>query len=452
MSTVRRIMRAFKMNEISAVDSPAQAHARMVLMKRHYPESVEKDLYTVGGFGSLLQSLAYMVRSTAQERSYEGDDSKIPEQLQEWLKTGSKIYRDMSREELAELIESAVTKSIDADSEDDAHFATIGKRDFSAAQRRKDADSGVAMKDGSFPIANESDLRNAERLAGKAKNPSAARAHIRSRAAALGLKTNMSKSISAEIIESLAGTTPDEREAVAKAVSGDAQNAGEKIMTEAEIAALQKRASDAEAAIVAVAKMSESHRAHYLTLEGDAKGAFLAKSEGEREAVVVAKNTVLPEVAKAMDDLAKARASFDAEIAKRDADIAKLKAKDDAASFEKRALDLGLPKTAGETMQKAYSGDVDAQKKLDSLIKGLVAQADTVKLFSEFGTGNGGDALTAKVEMAKAVDAYKTAQEAIGKKISKEQAFTAVYTSRDNLELKKRYDAEEALAKSHRAA
>jgi hypothetical protein len=31
---VKRIMRAFKMNEISAVDRPAQAHAKMVLMKR----------------------------------------------------------------------------------------------------------------------------------------------------------------------------------------------------------------------------------------------------------------------------------------------------------------------------------------------------------------------------------------------------------------------------------
>src|SRR6516225_2960447 len=35
------------------------------------------------------------------------------------------------------------------------------KRFFSASARRKDAKSGVAMSDGSFPIANAEDLANA---------------------------------------------------------------------------------------------------------------------------------------------------------------------------------------------------------------------------------------------------------------------------------------------------
>lgn len=39
---VKRIMRAFKMNEISAVDRPAQAHAKVVIMKRQ--EDSEMDL------------------------------------------------------------------------------------------------------------------------------------------------------------------------------------------------------------------------------------------------------------------------------------------------------------------------------------------------------------------------------------------------------------------------
>lgn len=62
----------------------------------------------------------------------------------------------------------------------------IAKREFTAAQRKKDARTGVAMKDGSFPIADKEDLENAIRLADKAKNPSAARAHIKRRAKALG--------------------------------------------------------------------------------------------------------------------------------------------------------------------------------------------------------------------------------------------------------------------------
>lgn len=70
-------------------------------------------------------------------------------------------------------------------------FDDLAKREFNAAQRRKDAKSGVAMKDGSFPIANGEDLENAIRLAGKAKDPDAARAHIKRRAAALGLSSKI---------------------------------------------------------------------------------------------------------------------------------------------------------------------------------------------------------------------------------------------------------------------
>lgn len=48
------------------------------------------------------------------------------------------------------------------------------------------SESGVAMADGSFPIRNRSDLERAVRALGRAKNPDAAKAHIRKRARALG--------------------------------------------------------------------------------------------------------------------------------------------------------------------------------------------------------------------------------------------------------------------------
>jgi HK97 family phage prohead protease len=60
------------------------------------------------------------------------------------------------------------------------------RRDFPAAKRKTMAKSGTAMPDGSFPIANEEDLKNAIHLAGNAKDPAAARAHIKKRAAAIG--------------------------------------------------------------------------------------------------------------------------------------------------------------------------------------------------------------------------------------------------------------------------
>jgi hypothetical protein len=64
----------------------------------------------------------------------------------------------------------------------------VAKRTFSDASRKKLAASGAAMRDGSFPIVNRGDLLNARHAVGRAKNPSAARAHIKRRAAALGVK------------------------------------------------------------------------------------------------------------------------------------------------------------------------------------------------------------------------------------------------------------------------
>src|SRR6266705_1944149 len=69
---------------------------------------------------------------------------------------------------------------------DDATVAamnTLEKRDFSAKDRASAAKTGAAMPDGSFPIHNEEDLHNAVRLAGNAKDPAAAKKHIKARAA-----------------------------------------------------------------------------------------------------------------------------------------------------------------------------------------------------------------------------------------------------------------------------
>lgn len=59
-------------------------------------------------------------------------------------------------------------------------------RDFPADERKKAADSGHAMPDGSYPIENVDDLKNAIQAIGRAKDPAAAKAHIKKRARALG--------------------------------------------------------------------------------------------------------------------------------------------------------------------------------------------------------------------------------------------------------------------------
>ena len=59
------------------------------------------------------------------------------------------------------------------------------KRDYSSGSRERMAEAGTAMPDGSFPIVNRTDLRNAIQSVGRAKDYNAARAHIIRRARAL---------------------------------------------------------------------------------------------------------------------------------------------------------------------------------------------------------------------------------------------------------------------------
>ena len=62
----------------------------------------------------------------------------------------------------------------------------VDKRQFSTEQREALADKGQALPDGSFPIVNKGDLRNAIGAFGRSANKTAARRHIIKRAKALG--------------------------------------------------------------------------------------------------------------------------------------------------------------------------------------------------------------------------------------------------------------------------
>jgi hypothetical protein len=61
----------------------------------------------------------------------------------------------------------------------------VEKRTFSADERADAADAGQAMPDGSYPIKNVEDLKNAIQAYGRAKDPAAVKRHIIRRARAL---------------------------------------------------------------------------------------------------------------------------------------------------------------------------------------------------------------------------------------------------------------------------
>ena len=71
--------------------------------------------------------------------------------------------------------------------EQENNMSEVEKRDFNAKERQHLADTGAAMPDGSFPIRNAQDLHNAIQSFGRASDPEAVKAHIKARAASLGL-------------------------------------------------------------------------------------------------------------------------------------------------------------------------------------------------------------------------------------------------------------------------
>ena len=74
-----------------------------------------------------------------------------------------------------------------SDVDDDAEMSLEDEfRNYDAEARRGMARKGQALPDGSFPIADEADLKNAIQAIGRASDPDKAKAHIKKRARALG--------------------------------------------------------------------------------------------------------------------------------------------------------------------------------------------------------------------------------------------------------------------------
>jgi hypothetical protein len=92
--------------------------------------------------------------------------------------------------DLARVLKALKSKDEEDEEDDDEEHEDeedeVAKRDFSPKQRERAAEDGDALPDGSYPIANKGDLRNAIQAYGRAKDKARVKAHIVSRARALG--------------------------------------------------------------------------------------------------------------------------------------------------------------------------------------------------------------------------------------------------------------------------
>jgi len=120
-------------------------------------------------------------------------------------------YEDMSDEGLSYVALAAageLEKRLTADTFKGV-VPDVVKRFFSQSKREHLADTGAAMPDGSFPITDQASLDDAVHLAGHGKDPAAAKAHIRKRAKALGLKLPDSWTAEGDDADKAAGPDDD---------------------------------------------------------------------------------------------------------------------------------------------------------------------------------------------------------------------------------------------------
>lgn len=333
--------------------------------------------------------------------------------------------------------------------------ADIMKRDFTQAERDAAAKAGDALPDGSFPIKTVEDLHNAISAYGRAKDPSAAKAHIITRAKSLGATTelpenwiNKENTMLKELAKALGLPDTATEADVAKAVAD-------------RDAALAKLTAT-NAANEVLAKMSDKEKSHMAKLDDAGKETFLKMSAKDKAAAVAADDNDGDEaVAKALNSgnafktpegvvIAKAKVgdelfsvlkSQNDRLVSQGADLAKAKEDAEVADFAKRAETIGFEPAFGATMRKAYRGGVDAQAEVEKKIAALNKQVEQGGLFKSFGD-NRTDPASAEGEFMAKVEEVKKADP----KLTDQQAYAKAYTTRGNADIVKRMKEEGASA------
>lgn len=105
----------------------------------------------------------------------------IPAFHEAYLGLGHDFPEDMTEEDL-QAAEDALTACGCADGASESTLSADTFRDYSEEERKQMAKDGRALPDGSYPIADEEDLRNAIQAIGRASDPEKTRAHIKKRA------------------------------------------------------------------------------------------------------------------------------------------------------------------------------------------------------------------------------------------------------------------------------
>lgn len=297
----------------------------------------------------------------------------------------------------------------------DEDFDDIVKRPVSSEERSSLASAGKALPDGSFPIANESDLRNAIQAFGRAKDKSAAKAHIIKRAKALGKTSLLPESWN---VRKEGSVTPEETKKAEEAKAAEAKKAEEE--TEAKKNKAEEDNETAEDKLAKVEKELAVEKAAKEKAEAElakAKEDALTPEQKVEKALESVPEAVKKAVEEQMKDVTKRMEEAET-IAKTERD-ARLN-----AEFIAKAKTLGPIAKAeelGPVLKTLSEKAPEEFKKVEEALKAAAEQVATANLFKEFGTeldGAGSDAyekLEAKAEEIRKADANLSKEQAIAK-------------------------------------
>lgn len=156
----KTVITGINLVEVSLVDRPANPNAVITcykadgldpdkpdddqggLDKAVGTDDLNKSMWQINDFSSILRNLAYLIQDAQWESEY-GQDSAIPSQLFEWLKEGVVIFNQFSEQESAKLV-SHVESIVKSKGVDD--LAKAGTK-FSKATKAQLADIHKALKD-----------------------------------------------------------------------------------------------------------------------------------------------------------------------------------------------------------------------------------------------------------------------------------------------------------------
>lgn len=285
--------------------------------------------------------------------------------------------------------------------EDPPVLCPIMKREFTGAQRKTLAANGKALPDGSFPVENEADLHNAISAFGRAGDKPAAKAHIITRAKAMGMQgalpdgwvsksSNQEHPMDKELRKSLGlAETATDGEVITALAKAKAD-------AEAKLSAAEQAKMDAEKKAKKDA-MSDVEKAFTKSMSEAEVDAFLAKSAGDRAALLATDETLIvkgitirkSEAGAGVFELLKAQ---QAEIQENGSAIAKANEEARTARFEKQAESefAHVSGTLGERVALLKSFDAMPEAVKKTALDGLRAQEAMAKAgFSRIGTGGG---------------------------------------------------------------